>query len=140
MSTVLTLRVPDEAAERIKKIARKERRSQSEVGARAIEEWVRTEEFPYIEFRSFGTERQACLKGRLQVWQVIQVAREYALDAQKTAEHLSLRPEQVRSALNYHESFREEIDELIQQNNEGFNRLQRLFPGVEVYQIGTEIA
>jgi uncharacterized protein (DUF433 family) len=128
MSTVMTLRVQDDAAEQIKRIARSERRSQSEVGARAIEEWVRMELFPYIEFRSFGAERQACLKGRLQVWQVVMVATDHNGDIAAVAEHLSLRPDQVRSALDYYAHYGEEIDELIQRNEEGKTRLQRLFP------------
>ena len=138
MSTVMTLRVPDEAAEEIKKIAKKERRSLSEVGARAIEEWVRMELFPYIEFRSFGAERQACLKARLPVWQVVLIAQDYERDVLKIAEHLSLRPEQVRSALDYYASYGAEIDALVQQNNEGLSRLTRLFPNLEVYTVRDE--
>lgn len=135
MSTVMTLRLADEAAAEIKKIARREQRSQSEVGGRALAEWVRMQIFPNIEFRSFGAERQACLKGRLQIWQVIMIAKDYEMDVLKTADHLSLRPEQVRSALDYYAKYREEIDELVQQNNEGLSRLQRLFPTMAVHTI-----
>ena len=138
MSIVMTLRVPDAAAEEIKRIARKERRSQSEVGARAIEEWVRMETFPYIEFRSFGAERLACLKARLPVWEVVLIAQGYENDALKTAEHLSLRPEQVRSALDYYASYGAAIDALIQQNHEGLSRLTRLFPNLEVHTVRDE--
>ena len=84
--------------------------------------------FPYIEFRSFGVERQACVKGRLQVWQVVLTARDYDMDVAAAAEHLSLRSGHVHGALDYYAHYGEEIDEAIQQNEEGKARLKRLFP------------
>ena len=46
MSQVLSVRLADEAAEELKRIARRERRSASEVTGRAVEEWLRMERFP----------------------------------------------------------------------------------------------
>jgi hypothetical protein len=51
------------------------------------EESRRTSAFAQIEFRSFNGERHACIQGSLPVWQLIEVARNYEMDAQKTAEH-----------------------------------------------------
>jgi uncharacterized protein (DUF433 family) len=135
MSTVMSLRVQDAAATQIKKIAQQERRSQSEIGARAIEEWVQMETFPYIEFRGFNGERQACIKGRIQVWHLIHIAQGYAMDVQQTCEHLSLRPEQVQNAFDYYAIHTKEIDELIARNHVGLDHLKRLFPTIDVVAV-----
>src|SRR5438045_1056480 len=87
MSQVVSLRLPDETAERLKLSARRAGRSINETAARSLEEWLRQEEFADIEFRSFGGERYACLKGALPVWQLIMVAKDYGMDAGKTASH-----------------------------------------------------
>src|SRR5438874_13415342 len=100
MSQVLTLRLPDITAEEVRQIARRERRSLNEVGARIVEEWLRQNRFAQIEFRSFQGERHACLKDRLQVWQVILVALSHGMDAEKRAEHLGRKPEQVAAAVS----------------------------------------
>ncbi|HZO91741.1 MAG TPA: hypothetical protein VFB38_25700 [Chthonomonadaceae bacterium] len=135
MSQVVTLRLPDETAEEIRRIAQRERRSLSDVGARMIEEWVRQNRFAYIEFRSFNGERHACLKGRLQVWQVIRVAQDYGMDVEKTAAHLSLSPEQVQAALNYYETYPEEIEAAIAENQAmTYEQIKRLLPNAQLFE------
>jgi len=131
MSEVLTLRIPEKSANEVRQIARRERRSVSEVGARMVEEWLRQDQFAYIEFRAFGGERQACIKGRLQVWQVIQVARSYEMDVPQTAAHLQLLPEQVEGAFQYYQAYPEEIDLALAENRVGFERLKQMFPHME---------
>src|SRR5579871_5350197 len=104
VSQVMTLRLPDDVAEEVRRIAQRERRSVSDVGARMVEEWVRQNRFAHIEFRSFNGERHACIKGRLQVWQVIEVAREYGMDPEKTAAHFGWPTWKAQAALNYYEA------------------------------------
>ena len=139
MSQVLSVRLADEAAEEVKRIARRERRSASEVTGRAVEEWLRMERFPLIEFRSLSGERQACLKGRLPVWQVLMVGKAHAIDVDKTAEHLQLTREQVRSAFDYYAAFGEEIDNLLEDNRQGPERLKRFFPNLDVFTVTDEM-
>jgi uncharacterized protein (DUF433 family) len=129
----------DEAAEEVKRIARRERRSASEVTGRAVEEWLRMERFPLVEFRSLGGERQACLKGRLPVWQVLLVGKAHGMDADRTAAHLQLRIEQVRSAFDYYAAFAEEIDGLLEDNRQGPERLKRFFPNLDVFTVTDEM-
>lgn len=140
MSQAITIRLPDEAAEAVKQIAQRERRSVSEVGTRIMEEWLRQNRFPHIEFRTFNGEREACIKDRLQVWQVIEVAKSYALDALKTAAHLSLRPEQVRSALNYYSAYPEEINRALAENAVGYERLREMLPNLEVFEVPSTVS
>ncbi len=138
MSQALTLRLPDEDAEEVRRIAQKERRSVSEVGARIVDEWLRLNRFPQIEFRSINGERTACVKSRLEVWQVIMVAQGYQQEVTRTAEHLNLRPEQVQAALNYYAAYPAEIDSALMENSQGFDRLKRLLPQIEHTSLSDE--
>lgn len=138
MSQALTLRLPDEDAEEVRRIARKERRSVSDVTARIVDEWLRINRFPQIEFRSVNGERVACLKGCLEVWQVIMVAQDHGGDVAKTAAHLNLRRDQVQAALNYHAAYPAEIDSALAENSQGFDRLKRLLPQIERTSITDE--
>jgi len=135
MSQVLSVRLADEAAEEVKRIARRERRSASEVTGRAVEEWLRMERFPLIEFRSLSGDRQACIKGRLPVWQVLLVGKAHEMDVDKTTEHLQLTREQARSAFDYYAAFGEEIDNLLEDNRQGPERLKRFFPNLDVFTV-----
>jgi len=131
MSEVVTLRLPEETARAMRQIARRERRSLNEVGTRIVEEWLRQNRFAHIEFRSFNGERHACIKERLQVWQVILVARGYGMDVAATAEHLRLRPEQVQAALLYFEAYPDEINAPLEDNALSFERLGELLPALQ---------
>lgn len=131
MPQSLTLRLPDEDAAEVRRIAQRERRSVSEVAARMVDEWLRTNRFPLIEFRSINGERVACLKGYLEVWQVILIAQRYDDAIEPTAEHLGLRPEQVQVALHYYAAYPAEIDFALQENRQGFDRLQRRLPQLQ---------
>src|SRR4051794_34443697 len=84
MSQVITLRLPDGSAEAMRQIAQREKRSLNDIGVRIVEEWLRQNRFAHIEFRPFQGERHACVKDRLQVWQVILVARGYGMAVGET--------------------------------------------------------
>jgi hypothetical protein len=134
------LRLPDETAERLQAWARRAGRSVSEVGACSIEEWLRQSEFADIEFRSFGGERHACLKGALQVWQVIMLAREYGMDAERTAAHFGWPVHRVRAALNYYEAYPAEIDQAIADNlSISFDQVKRALPRAERLTVPPEV-
>ena len=136
MSQVVTMRLPDRTAEVVRRIAQRERRSLSDVSAWMIEEWVRENSFAHIEFRSFQGERQACIQGRLQVWQGIQVAKAYAMDLEKSAAHLGLELEQMQAAFHYYEAYPEEIDQRIAANETiDFDAVKRLLPNARLSEV-----
>ena len=138
MSQVVTVRVPEEIAEAMRRIAQKERRSLSDVGARMIEEWVRQSQFAHIEFRSFNGERHACVKERLQVWQVAMVARDYCMNVEKTAQHLGLTLEQTQAAFHYYEAYPNEIDIALAENDAmGYEQIKRLLPNAQLSVVPT---
>src|SRR5438874_870701 len=118
MSQVVSLRLPDSQAERLKRLARRLKRTPSETGSLLIEEGLRQVEFAYIEFRNSPVGRQAYIKGStLAVWEVISVAESHELDVKKTARHLNWPEVRVQAALNYAEAFSEEIRLAIEEND-----------------------
>lgn len=136
MSQVVSLRLPDETAERLKVNARRTGRTLNEAAARSIEEWLRQEEFADIEFRNFNGERHVCLKGALPLWQLIMVAKDYKMDAEKTAAHFRFPLHRVKAAFHYYESYPKEIDQAIDDNNSvTFDTLKRLLPQLEAITI-----
>jgi len=136
MSTVVTLRLPDATAERLQAWARRSGRSVSELGARSIEEWLRQHEFADIEFRAFGEQRQACLKGALPIWQVILVAQAYDLDVERTAAHFGWPARRVQAAFNYYDGFPDEIVQVLADNRAAtFEQLRRRLPGLEQFTV-----
>jgi uncharacterized protein (DUF433 family) len=84
-------------------------------------------------------ERQACLKGRVPVWQVLLVGKAHDMDVDKTAAHLQLKVEQVRTAFDYYAAFPEEIDGLLEDNRQGPARLKRFFPNLQVFTVTNEM-
>ena len=132
MSQVISLRLPDITADRLKVTARRTGRSLNEVSSRSLEEWLRQEEFADVEFRSFNGERHACLKAGIPIWQLIMVAREYGMNLAKTAEHIRFPTTRVKAGLNYYMAHPEEIDTAISDNDAmSFETLKRLLPELE---------
>ncbi len=136
MPQVISLRVPDATAERLRTAARRAGRSLNEWGALSLEEWLRQSEFADIEFRSFGGERQACLQGALPVWQVVLVARSYGMDPARTAEHFGWPVRRIKAALNYYEAYPEEIDRAVEDGRAMTETaLRRLLPQMETLAV-----
>ena len=134
MSSDVTLHLPDSTAERLKARAQQAGRTVDEVGALSIEEWLRQQEFPEIEFRAFGSERHACLKGASPIWQIILVAEGYGLNAEKTAAHFEWPLHRVQPAFGYYQVYPDDIDRAIEENRAlGFKQLRRLLPRLESF-------
>ena len=130
------MRLPDETAEWLKNSARRVGRSVSELGAALFEEARRMSEFAEIEFRSFGGERQACLKGGLRVWKVIFTAQDYGMDAAQTAAHFDLPVWKVQAAFHYYEAFPQEIDAALDDvRSQTFDTLKRRLPQIERQEV-----
>lgn len=132
MARDVTLRLPEETAARLEATAKKEGRSLSETGARSIEEWLRQQEFPEIEFRTFNGERRACLMGLTQIWQIIMVARDHNFDVEKTAYYFQVMPHRIEAAFNYYRAYPDESDQAIAENDSWtYERLKESLPQLE---------
>lgn len=139
MSKVVTLRLPEETASRLAAQARKAHRSVSETGARALEEWLRMTEFAEIEFRTFNGERHACVKGGMQVWQLVMVARGWDLDVEKTAKYFPIPVHRIEAAFTYYRAYPEEIDAAIEENTSWtYERLKQVLPGLQLTTVNLE--
>src|SRR5437667_399729 len=134
MSLPVTVRLADRSAGDLRRMAHRERRSMSEVGGRFIEEGLRQERFPHIEFRTFNGERHACLKGRLQIWQAIMVARDYGMDVPDTASHLGLSRDQVENAIAYFSAYPAEIEQALEENSLSYEQLKEKLPALELIE------
>lgn len=136
MSTVVSTRLPDQTHERLQRFARRLGKTPSETSALLIEESLRQQDFPYIEFRQTPLGRHAHLKNSsLAVWEVIRIAQGYGLDEQKTADHFQRPLAWVKSAILYAEAYPDEIQTAIadaQASHE--TTLLRLLPQLEIRQ------
>jgi len=138
MSQTVSLRLPDELARRIDRFARNLGNgiTRSRASIILLDEALREEEFTGIEFRNTSIGRQPYVKQTgMAVWELIMVAKGFALDAAQIAAHLQIPVENVLAALNYYEAYREEIEQALEDNAMGEERLKRLFPNLRVYEV-----
>lgn len=141
MSQVLSTRLADETAERLKRFARRLGKTPSETGAMLIEESLRETEFAHIEFRNSSVGRQPYLKGSgLAVWEVIMVAKSYGMDCEKVTAHFRKPLEWVKAAFNYADAYPEEIRLAIEDYEETTpTTLQRMFPELQILTVPKEV-
>jgi hypothetical protein len=136
MSRVLSIRLKEEQAERLKRFARRFGKSQSEMGATFLEEAMREAEFAKIEFRDSAIGRQAYMQSsNLAVWEVIMVARDFKMEARKVADYFHRPAEWVKAAFHYYEAYSEEIDPTLEENqNAGYEKLKRALPEIRPFE------
>jgi uncharacterized protein (DUF433 family) len=138
MSQTVSLRLPDELVSRIDRFARMLGNGTTRTRASVIllDEALREEEYFGIEFRNTSIGRRPFVKQTgMAVWEFIMVAQGFAMDAERTAEYLQCPVGNVKAALNYYNAYREEIDQALQDNDMGEERLKRLFPNLQVFTI-----
>jgi uncharacterized protein (DUF433 family) len=141
MSQTVSLSLPDELISRIDRFAQKLGNGTTRSGASAIliDEGLREEEFPGIQFHNTSVGRQPYVKQTgMAVWEFILIAQEFDMDDERTAAHLQYPIEMVKTALDYYSVYREEIDRAIEDNNIGEERLKRLYPTLRVVTLPTQ--
>lgn len=138
MSSVVSLRLPEPQAARLRKYARRLGRTPSETGRILLDEALRQIEFPFIEFRDSAVGRQAYIKGwRSTVWMVMLIARGYKNDAKKTAKHFQWPVELVEAAFQYAKAFPKEIQTALDDYDAiTIEDLERQLPGLKVHRAG----
>jgi hypothetical protein len=105
--------------------------SASQLAERYVDEGLRMDEHPGIEFRDGPAGRRASLQRGPDVWQLVWTVQEYEQrggDLSErygsdhigaAAEHLNLSVSQVKTGLRYYAAYPEDIDERIYANTEG---------------------
>jgi hypothetical protein len=129
-STVISMRLPAESGQRLKRMARRHGWTASDASARLVEEGLRRSEFAFIDFRDSEVGRQACMQGStLAVWEVMLLVRSYEGDAAAVSRHLKWPQIKVQAAIHYAEAFKDEIEEAITDNDAiDFEALKRMLP------------
>ena len=136
MSKVVSMRLKEPQAERLARLAKRMRRSVSETAALLVDEALRREDFPFIEFRDTAVGRQAFLKGRrLKVWHIADLAQGSGKNSAEIADYLDVPQVQIEAALRYAEAFPDEIQQAIDENNIDPEELKRLLPGLQIFTV-----
>ncbi len=116
MSRVISVRLKDDDAKRIERLARRHSRSAGATASMLLREKLREEDFPFVEFRDSPIGRQVYVKGhRVAVWEVLLIAQDYEMEAQRVAEHLQFPIEWIASALEYAKAFPQEIEPMVEE-------------------------
>lgn len=128
MSKVLSLRLPEETAERLRDRARETTQSAAALAQRLVEEGLRMDAHPGIVFRGGPTGRRAALPRGPDVWEVVTTARSVEERGNRAvpavAAVLGLPEREVRAALAYYGAHRDEVDERITANEHEQDRLR----------------
>jgi hypothetical protein len=129
-SVVISMRLPVESGNRLKRMATRHGWTASDASARLVEEGLRRAEFAFIDFRDSPIGRQAYIQGStLAIWEVILLARSYEGNVASVARHLNWPEARVQAALNYAQAFHDEIEVALSENTSvDFEGLKRMLP------------
>ena len=129
-STVISMRLPAESGNRLKRMANRHGWTASDASARLVEEGLRRSEFAFVDFRDSGAGRQAYIQGSsLAIWEVLLLVQSYKADVAGAAEHLKWPEAKVQAAVNYAKAFPEEIDGALAENDVmSFEALKHMLP------------
>src|SRR6266496_4862728 len=136
-SMVLSMRLPVETGQRLKRIAKRHGWTPSDASARLVEEGLRRSEFAFLDFRDSPAGRQTYIQGStLAVWEVVFLLDNYKGNSAAVAKHLRWPEAKVRAAMNYAEAFPQEIAEARAENESiDFETLKRILPQAVNYSL-----
>lgn len=133
MSKVLSMRLKEHQLGRLERFARRHGKGAGEAAAMLLEEALRSQEHPLIEFRDSALGRHAFVQGTsLAVWEVVRLARHFDGDPRRLAEHLEWSEIKVRAALAYAERYRDEIELALRDAETSLAELRALVPNLEI--------
>jgi len=129
-SVVISMRLPVESGNRLKRMANRHGWTPSDASARLVEEGLRRSEFAFVDFRDSSAGRQAYIQGStLAVWEILLLVKSYKADVSAVARHLKWPEARVQAAINYAKAFPEEIEGALSENAAtDFEALKRMLP------------
>jgi uncharacterized protein (DUF433 family) len=129
-SVVISMRLPAESGNRLKRMANRHGWTASDASARLVEEGLRRSEFAFVDFRDSSAGRQAYIQGStLAVWEILLLVKSYKADVSAVARHLKWPEAKVQAAINYARAFPEEIEGALSENAAtDFEALKRMLP------------
>lgn len=136
-STVVSMRLPQQTNDRLKRLAKRFGWTPSDASARLVEEGLRRSEYAFIDFRTSSIGRMAYVQGStLAVWEVVMVSRSYNGDVAATAKHLRWPETKVKAAFNYAKAYADEIQSILEQNDAmDFDALAKMLPQIESFAV-----
>jgi uncharacterized protein (DUF433 family) len=119
MSHPLSVRLNDATIARLGRHAQRMHLAPRTLAQRYVEEGLRMDEHPLIRFADGPAGRRARLAGTgKDVWEIIAAVRDNQGDAAETARYLELPLGLVQAAISYYGSYRDEIDQWIEANEQ----------------------
>jgi uncharacterized protein (DUF433 family) len=123
MSDPFTLRLAPGTRQRLADGARRTGLAQRTLAQRYVEEGLRQDAHPLIEFRDGPSGRRASVRGRgLDVWEIIATVRDNDNSPSQTAEYLHVPTGLVEAAVAYYGEYCDEIDAEIDLNEAEYER------------------
>jgi uncharacterized protein (DUF433 family) len=119
MARTRTFRLPDELLASLKQRARDRGESANALAERLLEEGLRRDAHPLIDFWDSVMGRRAMVLGtRIEVGQVVDTWLLSNKSVEETAEYFELPERLIAAAIQYYAAFQEEIDEWRQRSQE----------------------
>jgi hypothetical protein len=123
MADHYTLRLAPGMRQRLSEWARRVRLPERTLAQRYVEEGLRHDAHPLIQFLEGPSGRRASLVGRgLDVWEVIATVRDNDGSVKRAAEYLQIPAGLVEAAVAYYGEYRHEIDAEIELNEAEYER------------------
>lgn len=123
MARTRTFRLPDDLLASLEKRARDRGESANALAERLLEEGLRRDRHPLIDFWDSVAGRRAIVLGtRLEVGQVIDTWLLSDKSVAETAEYFEIPQAKIRAAVSYYAEFQEEIDEWRERKQEFADR------------------
>jgi uncharacterized protein (DUF433 family) len=111
----LSMRPSKRTLERLRERARMLGEKHTTLAERYLEEGVLMDEHPGIHFVDGALGRRPAVLGSgLDVWEIVQVAKDNGGSVADTAAYLEIDPRLVESALRYYGAYQDEIDDWIE--------------------------
>lgn len=123
MTRTRTFRLSDELLALLQLRARERGESANALAERVLEEGLRRDRHPLIDFWDSAAGRRAMVLGtRLEVGQVIDTWLISDKSVAETAEYFEIPPAKIQAAVSYYAEFQEEIDEWRERKQEFADR------------------
>ncbi len=123
MADHFTLRLAPGLRQRLNEGARRAHLPERTLAQRYVEEGLRHDAHPLIQFLDGPSGRRASLVGRgLDVWEVIATIRDNAGSVNDAADYLQIPTGLAQAAVNYYGEYRDEIDADIELNEAEYER------------------
>lgn len=123
MSDHYTLRLPPGTRTRLSQHARRSGLPERALAQRYLEEGLRHDAHPLIQFLDGPSGRRASMVGSgLDVWEVIATVRDNDGSLEEAADYLQIPLGLVQAAVAYYGEYRDEIDQEIQVNEAEYQR------------------